>query len=136
MYDVSINYWAVLVAAVAAMGLGYIWYSKAVFGKIWMAAIGKTEEQLKAEYKSTTMVWTYLLAALIAYVLAHFIELVGATTMAEALTVGFWAWLGFVFAVMGVNALYQNESSKLFWVNTFYQLVSILVMAAILFSWQ
>jgi hypothetical protein len=101
-----------------------------------MSAIGKSEEQLKAEYKPVTMLWTYLLAALTAYVLGHFIQLIGVSSMTDALTTGFWAWLGFVLAVMGVNALYQNESSKLFWVNAFYQLVSILVMSAILFAWQ
>lgn len=135
MYDVSINYWAVLVAAISNMVIGYIWYSKPVFGNIWMSAIGKSESQIKAEYKPVTMLWTYVLAAVIAYVLAHFIQLVGATTLSDALTTTLWAWVGFVLAVMGVNALYQGESSKLLWVNAFYQLVSMLVMAAILVNW-
>jgi len=136
MYDIAINYWAVLVAAIAAMVIGYLWYSMGVFGRMWMEGIGKTEEQIKAGYKPTSMLWTYLLAALMAYVLAHFISLVGADTISEALTVAWWAWLGFVAATFATNAIYEGRSGKLFWINSLYQLVNLLVMAAIIVSWR
>lgn len=139
MYDVSsieINYWAVLVAAIAAMVVGYVWYSLPVFGRMWMGLIGKTEEQIKADYKPTTMLWSYVVAALMAYVLAHFIQMVGADTMARALSTAFWAWLGFIFTVILTNAFYEGRSAKLVWINGLYQLVTVLAMAAILFAWQ
>jgi len=134
--DIVINYWAVLVAGVAAMIIGYVWYSLPVFGRMWMAAIGKSEEQIKADYKPTTMLWTYVMAALTAYILSHFIQLVGADTMARALSTAFWAWLGFIFTVIATNAFYEGRSAKLFWINSLYQLVTVLVMAAILFAWM
>lgn len=134
--DVTINYGAVFVSGVAAMVLGYIWYSLPVFGRMWMAAIGKTQEQIKAGYKPMTMVWTYLAAVLTAYVLTHFIQFVGATTLSQALTTAFWAWLGFIATVLATNAFYEGRTAKLFWVNSLYQLVNVLVMAAILFSWK
>lgn len=134
--DIDVNYWAVLVAAVAVMVVGYIWYSVPVFGRMWMNALGKTEEQIKADYKPTTMLWTYLVAIVTAYVLSHFIELVGADTMARALSTAFWAWLGFTFTVMATNSFYEGRNSKLFWINVLYHLVTVLVMAAILFAWK
>ncbi|QQG50204.1 MAG: DUF1761 domain-containing protein [Candidatus Berkelbacteria bacterium] len=135
-YDISVNYWAVFVAAIAYMVVGYIWYSLPVFGRMWIAAIGKTEQEIKEGYKPVTMLWTYILAAIGAYVLAHFIRLVGTTTMTEALQTAAWAWVGFIAVTMATNAFYEGRSARLFWINALYQLVSILIAAAILFAWQ
>lgn len=135
-YDTTINYWAVLVAAIAYMIVGYLWYSLPVFGRMWMAAIGKSEQEIKDGYKPATMLWTYVLAAIGAYVLSHFIQLTGATTISEALQTAAWAWVGFIAVTMATNAFYEGKSAKLFWINSLYQLVSILIAAAILFSWQ
>ena len=43
MESMGINYWAVLVAGVAYMVLGAIWYTPALFGNAWLKAIGKTK---------------------------------------------------------------------------------------------
>ncbi|MFD5276663.1 DUF1761 domain-containing protein [Pseudarthrobacter sp. NPDC058362] len=46
--DVSqINWLAVLLAFVASLAVGFVWYMPAVLGNRWMAAIGKTEDDLK-----------------------------------------------------------------------------------------
>ena len=50
MESMAINYWAVLVAAVAYMILGAIWYSPILFGSAWMRLIGKTKEQAMADF--------------------------------------------------------------------------------------
>ena len=42
----SINYWAVLVAALSAFVIGGLWYS-VLFEKPWMEENGYTEEKLK-----------------------------------------------------------------------------------------
>ena len=41
----QINYLAVVVAAVAGFLLGWGWYS--VFGKVWMAGLGKKQRRLR-----------------------------------------------------------------------------------------
>ena len=46
-YISQINWLAVLLAFIASMAIGFVWYMPAVLGKRWMAAIGKTEEDLK-----------------------------------------------------------------------------------------
>jgi hypothetical protein len=35
----GVNYLAVLVAAIAAMIVGFVWYSGALFGKAWARAL-------------------------------------------------------------------------------------------------
>lgn len=38
------NFWAVLVAALVALPVGFIWYNPKVFGTAWMRSIGQTDE--------------------------------------------------------------------------------------------
>ena len=42
----GLNWWAILVATVAAFVLGYVWYGP-VFGKAWLVALGKTEDEIQ-----------------------------------------------------------------------------------------
>ena len=51
------------------------------------------------------------------------------------LLVGFHVWLGFVATVQFTSALFTKQSMKLFAINTGYQLVCYLAMAAILTVW-
>jgi hypothetical protein len=46
-YISQVNWLAVLLAFIATMVIGFIWYLPAVLGNRWMAAIGKTEDDLK-----------------------------------------------------------------------------------------
>ncbi|MFJ5693497.1 DUF1761 domain-containing protein [Arthrobacter sp. NPDC093125] len=46
-YVSQINWLAVLLAFIATMAIGFVWYLPAVLGTRWMEAIGKTEEDLK-----------------------------------------------------------------------------------------
>ena len=44
-------YIAVVVATIVSFVIGGIWYSRAAFGKAWMAALGKTEADMEAMRK-------------------------------------------------------------------------------------
>ena len=45
MTFVGMNYLAVVVAALAGFGVGAVWYT--AFGKAWLGALGKTEDDIK-----------------------------------------------------------------------------------------
>ena len=77
--DVSqINWLAVLLAFAASMAIGFVWYMPAVLGNRWMAAIGKTEEDLK-NISGGAGIWLpmMLAAALTAVLLAVLIARLG-----------------------------------------------------------
>ena len=139
MQDIIINYWAVLVAGVASMVVGFLWYSQALFGKAWMEASGLTKEKLD-EAKRKGMGKTYFVSTILsfvtAYVLAHFMVLLSVTTTGGALQLAFWIWLGFMMPIIAGDVLYGGRTMKLFWVNALYQLVSFLVMGIILALWR
>ena len=135
---VTVNYWAVLVAAIASMVIGAIWYSPAVFGKIWMKGSGMTTQQL-AKAKKKGMGKSYLIAflgsLLFACVLAHFIVYVGAVTVADALELVIWMWAGFAVPLLLGSTLWEGKSWGAYLVGIVYQLVSFSVTAVILTLW-
>ena len=63
------------------MAIGFVWYMPAVLGKRWMAAIGKTEEDLKT-MRGGAGIWIpmMLAAALTAVLLAVLISTLGLDT--------------------------------------------------------
>lgn len=136
MPEADINYWAVLVSALAFMVLGAIYYMPSVLGNAWTQAIGKTPEQLKAEAASAKGYILTMIGALVAsYVMAHFVDYAQAGDWSEGLTVGFWAWLGFVATTSLANTVFAGRSTKLYLLDNGYHLLTFLVAGAILAGW-
>ncbi len=135
--EVSINYMAVLVAAIAAFVVGGLWYSPLLFGKIWMKLSKVQESDMKKMKK--TMVASYILGfvttLIMSYVLTHIVDYTESTTAAAGATAGFWAWLGFVATVQVGAVLWENKPFKLFALNTLHSLVALLIMGSILATW-
>jgi hypothetical protein len=74
----QINWLAVLLAFISSMVIGFVWYMPAVLGKRWMAAIGKTEKDLK-NIGGGAGIWVPMMvaAALTAVLLAVLISKLG-----------------------------------------------------------
>lgn len=139
---ININYLAVLVAAVASMVVGFLWYGP-IFGKKWMALSGITRTDIDKS-KDKGMGKSYLLAfigaLLTAYTLYYFIFF--ANTYFDkwgamaGMASGFWAWLGFVVPLTLGSVLWEGKSWKLWTLNNSYHLINLLLFGAILSSWM
>lgn len=134
---VPINYWAVLVAAVFTMALGFLWYGP-VFGKKWAHLAGLNMENMKMNP------WNMLIIAvgtlIMAFVLDH--ALIFASTymqvsgVAAGLEVGFANWIGFIAPVTVGVVLWEGKSWKLWLINAGYYLVALCGMGIILALWM
>lgn len=80
------------------------------------------------------MAGEFVLTLVTAYILAHFIALMGITNVNSALQLGFWLWLGFQAPMLFASVLFERRPVELFLINASNRLVSILLMAVIL-SW-
>lgn len=135
---IDVNIIAVVVAAVANMILGMLWYSKLMFGKTWMKESGMTEGEMKKSKEkgmAKEMLAAVLASLVMAYVLAHFISIGEMVQEGSALTVAFWVWLGFMATLLLDGVLWEGKSVKLWFINASYRLVSVLAMAAIISAW-
>ena len=130
------NWLEIVVAAVTAMVLGFLWYGP-IFGKYWMKLTGMTEAKMN-EAKKKGMARSYatmMVSALVmAYALSMFISKIGANSMMDGVLVGFWAWLGFAAPVQLSKVLWGSDTWELYYLETGYYLVSLVLMGAIIGS--
>jgi len=136
----DINLWPVLVAALATMIVGFLWYSPLLFARPWMVAMGydpedkvRMQEMQKSAAASYAISFVASLAS--AFVLAKIIFVTSVNTAFYGMKVGFAIWLGFVTTVQLTAKLFGNQPTRLYLINTGYQLVCYLVMGAILAVW-
>lgn len=136
----STNYLAVLAAAVAAMALGWAWYSPYLFGGIWMRESGHTAADLEAMRKTGGAARAYALTFIgilvSAFVLALFVNYTGALTAADGAMLGFWIWLGFIAPALLGETLFSGRSWALYLINAGNHLLGIVAMGMILASWS
>ena len=136
----GINPWAVAVSAVATMVIGFLWYSPLLFACPWMRLMGhdpndkaKIAEMQKSAGRLYGM--TFVATIVSAIVLAKIIDLTSVNTVFYGMKVGFFMWLGLVATVQLTGALFGKQPTKLFLINTGYQLACYLTMGAILAKW-
>ena len=127
----------ILLAAIATMILGFLWYSPILFAKPWMIAMGyDPNDKAKLEQMRKSAGPSYLLAFIAslvsAFVLAKIVDITTVNSAIYGMKVGFATWLGFVTTVQLTAKLFENKPWKLYFINTGYQLVCYLVMGAIL----
>jgi hypothetical protein len=130
----AINYWAVLVSAVVTFGIGGLWYSPALFARIWMAENGFREEDLKGANMAKIFGTSLALQLISAFMLAMFVG-PQATAGFSALA-GFMVGIGWVATSFGVVYLFERRSWKLWLINAGYHTISFTVMGVILGVWR
>ncbi|MDX1502038.1 MAG: DUF1761 domain-containing protein [Thermoanaerobaculia bacterium] len=135
MGNLDINWWAVLSAAVANFVIGGIWYSPALFGKIWMRANGFTEADLKGGSAARIFGFAFLFCLAMAANLAAFLS-GPETTFAFAVAAGVAAGLGWAALGLAVVALFERRSWSYILVNGGYLTVAFAAMGAILGAWR
>ncbi len=140
MSFMGVNLWSVLVAAIATMILGFLWSSPLLFARPWMVAMGydpedkaKMDALRKSAGKSYAIAFVASLVA--AFVLGKIIEVTTVESALYGMKIGFAMWLGFVTTVQLTAKLFGNQPTKLYLINTGYQLVCYLAMGAILAVW-
>ncbi len=140
MFLVPINYLAVLVCGVLSVVLGFLWYGP-WFGEEWMKLIGMSKEKMEKAKQDMNQTYTisFLSSIVMAYALAHFVwfSAPGAGTVLVGIKTGIWAWVGFVATTTLSHYLYSPEKKpmKLYFIDTGYYLVLLVLMGVILAVW-
>lgn len=130
----SLNWLAIVVAAISAFVLGGLWYSPLMFVKRWMKETGITEESTKKANMIKIFGLAFLLSLMASFFLAMFLgPKAGAGFGAMA---GFMAGLGWVFTFMGIHYLFESRTLAHFLINSTYSILSLTIMGLIIGVWQ
>lgn len=130
---IGIDFLSVIIAAVAAMALGFVWYSpKLGFGKQWMKWSGIPMDTPPPKNAGRMMFFGLVSQIVMAYVLANFLILAKVASLSDGLTIALWLWIGFIATIQLGSVLWEQRPFKLWLLNSVYWLLSLLIMAAIL----
>jgi Protein of unknown function (DUF1761) len=133
---IPVNYWAVLIAALFTVALGFLWYGP-FFGRPWMRLAGVTAESLKPGVLDF-VVWiggALLMSFGLANVLAPANAYTHASGATSGLATGFWVWLSFVVPVTAGIVFSERKPPGLWLVNAGYYLLALCGMGVILALW-
>jgi hypothetical protein len=135
------NYLAVIVAAAVAWIAGATWYG--VLGKPWMAALGKTPEQCKAEMEAkkgppafyAPFILSFVAELIMAWIMAGLLGHIGGLTVREGVISAAFVWFGFVLTTLSVNNAYAGRKPMLTIIDGFHWLLVLVVIGAIIGGW-
>ncbi len=126
---VEIDSLAVLIAAVLNMVIGFLWYSKWLFGKTCMKFSKVGEKYLNSKI---LILYGFFVSLVIAFFLAFFQIHLGIATVSDGMFIGFCIWLGFVATTQIASVIWSKKPFQLFLIDTGYKLLSLVVMSGII----
>jgi len=158
-----LNPLAMLVAAISALVVGFIWYNPKVFGNAWMKAAGMTDEKIKggnmAKIFGLALLFAFMLSTALPGIVIHqmgaFSLMGGDATAAlpsyeafiydyssafrtfkHGVLHGVMAGIFMALPIIGTNALFERKSAKYIFINSGYWIVTLGIMGGIICAWK
>ena len=130
----------IVAAAIAAWIFGAIYYG--ILGKTWLAAQGKTMEQVKVENagrstaaKTAPFVLSFIAEIVMAAALSGILFHIGIYGLWAGAFSGLMCWLGFVLTTIVVNNAYTFRRPLLTTIDSAHWLGVLVIIGAILGWW-
>ncbi|MFN8016459.1 MAG: DUF1761 domain-containing protein [Acidimicrobiia bacterium] len=133
--DVDVNYLGIILATIAAMVVGALWYSPVAFAKPWSKLVALDESKAKKQMPIAML--TMLVGAFIkAWMLAHVTGLSNHfykhSYLHDAFGSAFAIWFGFIMVHVLTRNMFEQKPFKLTAIILGHELVSFLVMALVI----
>lgn len=131
---ITVNYYAIIVAALASMIIGMLWYSPGMFGRQWMKLVKITPKKMKQQANAKSYIIAILAALLTATILSLLAPMFPRTPWG-GVVLGFIAWAGFVATTSINQVIWEGKPPLLFFINNANQLLSLVIMGIIVSVW-
>jgi len=128
----SINIWAVLVAAISSFVLGGLWYSPMLFLNPWNRAMGRSDDDNGHPAKVFGLSFLFSLVA--AFVFAMLLG--PAPVLSEAWKAGLLVGVGFVAMSFGINYQFANRPIVAWFIDGGYHTAQFVLYGLILGAWH
>lgn len=129
----DLNWWAILTATVAAFALGGLWYGP-LFGKAWVAALGKAEEDIQPSPRP--FVIAAVAALITCIVVAALMRALGLSGLLPGALFGLVIGLGLVATATATDSGFCGWSLNLWLIQNGYHVAYSALMGAIIGVWQ
>lgn len=136
----TINFVAVLVAAIVAFVLGFLFHGP-LFGKVWMklADVHPTGNE-KFSDMIPQMLWNILANIITAYVLAVIYSFVSTSSYGNgagvrtAIMTAVWVWFGFIVASSSMEVIWMKRKVTLWLFECICSLIVMIAMGIVIAS--
>ncbi len=127
---------AILLCLVAHMALGMIWFGP-LFGKTWAKLSGMDKVSKKEMKKAMApAIATSVISGIVqATIVGTIFAVVPVAGYGDVVAMIVLLWLAFTGTVFATSYAYTQKSLKLFLIDTWYPLVSLCIMGAIMHAW-
>lgn len=134
----QLNWWAILLATLSTMPVGYLWYDlKLGYGKRWAKLNGLDEKDLNSgEGMGSTFAMMLLTSLATAFVMACLIKVTFITGFAESVVFGVIFGLIFRGGAHFIHNGFTRKPLELTLIDVGHDVASLTVMAVILGLWQ
>jgi hypothetical protein len=134
----DLNWLAVIVATIAYVALGALWYAPPVLGRPWMRA-GAVEMPEGGPRPSPAIYAVPLVSSLIASIaVGMLVEATGSDSLGDGIVLGLVTGVGFAATIALITATFETtKPNAMVWgaINGGYHLVGLLVAAMIVSAW-
>jgi hypothetical protein len=132
LFGVTVDYVAVIAAAVVSFVLGIFWYAPPLLGKYWIEE-SKQGNSAKAGV-ARTLGSAIVSSLLIAFVLEVILTGLKLTDWTSAIELAALAWVGFYFTKEFASMMSGDRPVKVFASIALHDAIMLLLMVAVLFA--
>ena len=124
------NWLAIIIAAIANMIIGFVWYQNFAFGKSWVQLSGRGmgEGQQPGPLYALTIVG----AVVQAIAMSWFAAQTGANSGSAGALLGLFVGLGFIAPAMFADVLFAGRPARLYAITAGYQVFAGVVQGTII----
>lgn len=124
------NWLAIIIAALANMVLGFLWYGTWAFGKSWITLSGHNMGE--GMQQGPLYGLTAIAAVVQAITMSWFVGQTGANSGSAGAIVGLYVGLGFVATAMFAEVLFAGRHPRLYAITAGYSVVAAILQGAII----
>jgi hypothetical protein len=130
----ELNYLAILGSVIFNFILGFLWYSKILFGESWIKEVGIDPNSIDKKEAMKGFALGTFSSVFIFFIIALIMQIAHIKCWSNGASIGFLLAMLVIFQMI-TNFSYEGRSRKLFLINASFVLVTYIIGGAIIGSW-
>ncbi len=122
----------ILVAGLATMPIGFLWYSPMLFVKPWVRLNKIHHMQMKKGPGIFPLLVSFFSGIVLAFLISMLIRSLGIQTLSDAWKISLLLWFGFDFVPGWVRQLFDKRPLELLLINSGHSAANVMVVCWVL----